>query len=51
MDELGRIARHAEHPWNAGLVVEALVQQGQRALADGGRSPTPKRASSVHSGA
>jgi DNA polymerase III subunit delta' len=33
MRELERVARHAEHPWNAGLMVESLVQQGQRALA------------------
>jgi DNA polymerase III subunit delta' len=25
-------ARHAEHPWNAGLMAEALLQQGQAAL-------------------
>jgi DNA polymerase III subunit delta' len=31
--ELNRVARHAEHPWNAGLMAESLVQQGQRALA------------------
>ena len=27
-------ARHAEHPWNAPLMAEALVQQGQRAIRD-----------------
>ena len=43
--ELLRIARHAEHPWSAGLVIESLVQQGQRALA----GPAPKRGVSVHS--
>jgi DNA polymerase-3 subunit delta' len=32
MRELERIARHAEHPWNASLLTESLVQQGQRAL-------------------
>lgn len=52
--ELQRVARHAEHPWNAGLVVESLVQQGQRALAPAagrsGRSSTPaKQGISVHS--
>jgi len=46
MRELNRVARHAEHPWNAGLMAESLVQQGQRALA--GRV-APKRDSSVHS--
>jgi DNA polymerase III subunit delta' len=30
---LNRIARHAEHPWHAGLMTDALVQQAQRALA------------------
>lgn len=32
MRELLRVARHAEHPWNAGLLGESLVQQGQRAM-------------------
>ncbi len=31
--ELTRVARQAEHPWNAGLLIEALVTQGRRALA------------------
>ncbi len=31
--ELARVARHAEHPWHEGLLLEALVSQGQRALA------------------
>ena len=31
--ELGRIARQAEHPWNAGLLVESLTQQARTALA------------------
>lgn len=31
--ELGRIARHAEHPWQAALTVEMLVMQAQTALA------------------
>jgi DNA polymerase III subunit delta' len=31
--QLGRDALHAEHPWNPGLKVEALIQGGQRALA------------------
>ena len=38
MDQLNRIARDVEHPWNAGLVIESLVQQGQRALAGADRS-------------
>lgn len=32
MKELTRAARHAEHPWNAGLLIESLVLQGRRAL-------------------
>lgn len=31
--ELGRNARQAEHPWNAGLMVESLTLQARRALA------------------
>lgn len=31
--ELARIARQAEHPWNAGLLVESLTQQASQALA------------------
>ena len=49
MAELQRVARHAEHPWNASLVVESLVQQGQRALASAGKSSPAKRPVSVHS--
>lgn len=30
--ELGRVARHDEHPWNAGLMTESLVSQARRAL-------------------
>lgn len=51
MRELNRIARHAEHTWNAGLMAESLVQQGRRALAPaapGGRRTTN---TSVHCGA
>jgi len=52
MRELNRVARHAEHPWNAGLMAESLVLQGQRALGRAGNTgrPSPKRESSVHSG-
>ncbi len=49
MRELDRIARRADHPWNAGLVTEALVQQGQRALAGKARAAPPTRGVSVHS--
>jgi DNA polymerase-3 subunit delta' len=45
--ELGRVARHDEHAWNAGLMIESLVQQGQRAF-DAARPPT-KQGVSVHS--
>jgi DNA polymerase-3 subunit delta' len=30
--ELRRVARHAEHPWHAPLLIEALVTQGRQAL-------------------
>ena len=30
--DLIRVARHDEHPWNAGLLAESLVAQAQRAL-------------------
>jgi DNA polymerase-3 subunit delta' len=30
--ELRRVTKHAEHPWNADLMLESLVQQGQSAL-------------------
>ena len=30
--ELRRVARHEEHPWNAGLLLESLVSQARRAL-------------------
>ncbi len=30
--ELLRVARHDDHPWNAGLLIEALVAQGRQAL-------------------
>jgi DNA polymerase-3 subunit delta' len=49
MRELDRIARRADHPWNAGLVTESLVQQGQRALAGPARTASPSRGVSVHS--
>jgi DNA polymerase-3 subunit delta' len=43
--ELGRAVRHAEHPWNAPVMVEALVLQAREALG------TPAaQAPSVHSG-
>jgi hypothetical protein len=30
--ELQRVARHAEHPWNEPLLIEALLAQGRHAL-------------------
>lgn len=35
--ELTRLARHAEHPWSTGLMVEALVESARIALAPSGR--------------
>lgn len=53
MRELNRVARHAEHPWNAGLMAESLVQQGRQALAVTGSNSAPRSApardSSIHS--
>ena len=49
MRELDRIARRVDHPWNAALVVESLVQQGQRALAGTAGTVSPRRGLSVHS--
>ena len=49
MRELNRAARHAEHPWSAGLMLESLVQRGQRALAIAGRKGATPRDVSVHS--
>jgi DNA polymerase III subunit delta' len=45
MQELNRCARHAEHAWNAGLMLESLLQQGQQAL----RGPSSEPRVSVHS--
>jgi DNA polymerase-3 subunit delta' len=45
---LRSVARHADHPWNAGLIVESIVLQGQQALAqvpDGARGA---RVDSLH---
>ena len=49
---LRRIARHAEHPWKADLMVEALVLQGRAALAGEAQHPTQAKrpqTDSVHS--
>lgn len=42
MAELCRVARHAEHPWNAALVAESLVKQGQTAL-EAHTGPPPRK--------
>ena len=34
--ELDRVARHDDHPWHEGLLLESLVDAGARALALGG---------------
>ncbi len=49
--ELGRAARHAEHPLNAGLAIEALVTQARRALASSAPNGPARRGVSVHSDA
>ena len=47
--ELLRAARHDEHPWNASLLVEALVTNGARCWATA-RKPTQRGAGhSIHS--
>ena len=48
MRELNRVARHAEHPWNAALMAEALIQQGRHALAVVAPRGAPERNTSVH---
>jgi len=47
--ELARAARHAEHPLNAGLLVESLVSQGRSALSGGHSAGPGRRNLSVHS--
>jgi DNA polymerase-3 subunit delta' len=47
--ELSRAARHAEHPWNAGLMLEALVAQGHKALSSADNARPAAKAHSVHS--
>jgi DNA polymerase-3 subunit delta' len=34
--ELDRVARHDDHPWNEGLLIEALVAAGAAAVLGGG---------------
>ncbi len=42
-------ARHAEHPWNAGLMAESLLQQGQAALGVGNVGAPARAANPVDS--
>jgi DNA polymerase-3 subunit delta' len=49
--ELRRVARHAEHSWNAPLMAEALMQQGRQVLSSATKRGTSKRTVSVHSDA
>lgn len=46
--ELNRIACHAEHPWSAGLLVEALVEAARNALATPVRTGRGGAGNSVH---
>ena len=42
--ELGRVARHDDHPWHEGLLLEALVKAGAQALApSAGTRPAAQR--------
>ena len=45
---LRRIARHDEHPWHPGLMVEALVDEARRTLAPRGTASTRRPGNSVH---
>jgi DNA polymerase-3 subunit delta' len=47
--ELLRAARHDEHPWNASLLVEALVTNGARCWAHARKPPQRGAAHSIHS--
>lgn len=40
--ELARLARHDEHPWNEGLLLDALVTAAAAALAEDRRTPRPR---------
>lgn len=42
-DDLRRIARHDDHPWQAPLLVEALVMNARRSLAPASASPARAR--------
>lgn len=46
--DLNRIARHADHPWNAGLLVESLVEAARGALATPPREGRGGAGNSLH---
>ena len=48
---LAQRVRRAEHPWNVGLAVEALVQEAARVLHSSPSGGRPPRIDSVHSNA
>ena len=45
-----RAARHDEHPWNAGLLVESLVTQANAVWPGAAARPGPRASASLHSG-
>jgi DNA polymerase-3 subunit delta' len=47
---LSRIARHADHPWSAGLLVESLVNEARMALSPRGVATRGARGEPIHSG-
>lgn len=47
--ELLRVARHDEHPWNAGLVIEALVTNGARCWSGATNRRADMPTHSIHS--
>ncbi|MCE2910126.1 MAG: hypothetical protein LW712_14955, partial [Burkholderiaceae bacterium] len=44
--ELRRVARHAAHPWNEGVLADALVAAAARAL----RPPAPRAGTAGRAG-
>jgi len=46
--DLQRIGEHAEHPWIAGLMVEALVDSARKALSEPAVSGRRSGVKSVH---
>ena len=45
-----RAARHDEHPWNAGLLVESLVTQAATVWPGAAARPGSRAGASLHSG-